>query len=413
MQRCGAFTFDARHAPSASQLAGSLPELGSWDEAHSKLLTRSPGADGEYAASFDVAVSGSCPTWPGCVGRGRPWSPNPGRACAALAKHVLIYELCSKEARSEVLLTRQVQRLLPPSAPSRRPREPAALRVQGCRTRSWVLRVALAARSEPPRDARAGRRAPAPHRAPLRRTRRNQDDRPGRRAREAVAHAGGAAAGPPTLPPFRLSAGPVPRGAPRSPPLALLSIRRGARTHRGARRRPRRVHARVAPLWLQPRHRREAGAGGWGRLHTRLLPSHSCAPSHQPVTGAAGIWYREWAPGASSACLVGDFNGWSVGATPCTRGDFGEFAAFLPDGPGGRPAIAHRSIVKVSGGEAGGREVVAMGGRLTLLPPPPSPSLPPHRQVSFELPSGERVFRLPAWTRQAVYDAKANEYTAM
>jgi len=59
--RAAAESLLLRFAPSASQLAGSLPELGSWDEAHSILLTRSPGADGEYAASFEVAVSGSCP----------------------------------------------------------------------------------------------------------------------------------------------------------------------------------------------------------------------------------------------------------------------------------------------------------------------------------------------------------------
>ena len=88
----------------------------------------------------------------------------------------------------------------PPAALSRRPREPAALRVQGRRAHFRVVRVALATRPEPPRDVCTGRRAPATQRAPVRRTRRHQDDRPGRCAREATAHAGGAAAWPPTLP---------------------------------------------------------------------------------------------------------------------------------------------------------------------------------------------------------------------
>src|SRR5437879_2289392 len=32
-----------------------------------------------------------------------------------------------------------------------------------------------------------------------------------------------------------------------------------------------------------------------------------------------GIWYREWAPGASYLALIGDFNGWDRGANPLSR----------------------------------------------------------------------------------------------
>lgn len=37
------------------------------------------------------------------------------------------------------------------------------------------------------------------------------------------------------------------------------------------------------------------------------------------VNGQAGILYKEWAPGAQAASLIGDFNGWNHSATPCTR----------------------------------------------------------------------------------------------
>ncbi len=47
--------------------------------------------------------------------------------------------------------------------------------------------------------------------------------------------------------------------------------------------------------------------------------------------GQPGIWYREWAPGAEAASLIGDFNGWDRSAHPMTRDDFGIWSLFLPD----------------------------------------------------------------------------------
>ena len=39
-------------------------------------------------------------------------------------------------------------------------------------------------------------------------------------------------------------------------------------------------------------------------------------------SGEEGIIFREWAPGAREASLVGDFNGWDVSANPCVKDDF-------------------------------------------------------------------------------------------
>ena len=55
--------------------------------------------------------------------------------------------------------------------------------------------------------------------------------------------------------------------------------------------------------------------------------------------------YREWAPAAQAAWLIGDFNEWK--GTPLAKDDFGVWSVELPDGPGGAPAIAHKSRVKV------------------------------------------------------------------
>lgn len=40
--------------------------------------------------------------------------------------------------------------------------------------------------------------------------------------------------------------------------------------------------------------------------------------------------YREWAPGAVAAQLIGDFNGWH--GTWMERDEFGVFSVSLPDG---------------------------------------------------------------------------------
>ncbi len=62
--------------------------------------------------------------------------------------------------------------------------------------------------------------------------------------------------------------------------------------------------------------------------------------------GAAGLWYREWAPGATYLALIGDFNGWDRGAHPMARDEWGVWSIFLPDGPHGC-AIAHDGRLKV------------------------------------------------------------------
>ncbi|XP_021716832.1 1,4-alpha-glucan-branching enzyme 2-2, chloroplastic/amyloplastic-like [Chenopodium quinoa] len=62
---------------------------------------------------------------------------------------------------------------------------------------------------------------------------------------------------------------------------------------------------------------------------------------------AAGITYREWAPGAKSASLVGDFNNWNPNADVMTRNEFGVWEIFLPNNADGSSAIPHGSRVKI------------------------------------------------------------------
>jgi 1,4-alpha-glucan branching enzyme len=69
----------------------------------------------------------------------------------------------------------------------------------------------------------------------------------------------------------------------------------------------------------------------------RLIP-----PS--PFLGCpAGIWFREWAPGAKALALVGEFNNWEPRTEHwAIKNDFGVWCLFLPDNPDGSSAIPHR-----------------------------------------------------------------------
>ena len=72
--------------------------------------------------------------------------------------------------------------------------------------------------------------------------------------------------------------------------------------------------------------------------------------------GLCGTWYREWAPAALAASLVGDFNGWDPRAHPCGRTADGVFEVFVPDASDGGPGMPCGSRYKVRiklGGQGG------------------------------------------------------------
>uniref|UniRef100_A0A0D3F5W2 Q-enzyme n=1 Tax=Oryza barthii TaxID=65489 RepID=A0A0D3F5W2_9ORYZ len=62
---------------------------------------------------------------------------------------------------------------------------------------------------------------------------------------------------------------------------------------------------------------------------------------------AEGVTYREWAPGAHSAALVGDFNNWNPNADRMSKNEFGVWEIFLPNNADGSSPIPHGSRVKV------------------------------------------------------------------
>ncbi|ETI24130.1 1,4-alpha-glucan-branching enzyme [Cladophialophora carrionii CBS 160.54] len=82
-----------------------------------------------------------------------------------------------------------------------------------------------------------------------------------------------------------------------------------------------------------------------------------------------GIYYQEWAPNAEQAFLIGEFNDWNRESHPLQRNEYGVWSIHLP-AQNGVPAIAHNSKLK----------------------------------VSFVLPGGERIERIPAWITRVTQD---------
>ncbi|KAL1923064.1 uncharacterized protein VTP21DRAFT_9440 [Calcarisporiella thermophila] len=81
-----------------------------------------------------------------------------------------------------------------------------------------------------------------------------------------------------------------------------------------------------------------------------------------------GIVYREWAPGVEKASLIGEFNNWDVNANPMKRDEFGVWHVIVPNNQDGSPGISHNTKVK----------------------------------ISMITPAGERIDRLPAWSKRVV-----------
>lgn len=85
------------------------------------------------------------------------------------------------------------------------------------------------------------------------------------------------------------------------------------------------------------------------------------------------ITYKEWAPNAEKAFLVGDFNNWNQTSHEMKDKDqFGNFSIVLPAKEDGSFAIPHDSRIK----------------------------------VMFQLKDGSKIFRLPAWITRATQPSK-------
>lgn len=81
------------------------------------------------------------------------------------------------------------------------------------------------------------------------------------------------------------------------------------------------------------------------------------------------ITYREWAPNAEKASLIGDFNEWSRETHPMKKNEFGTFEIVIP-AKDGQPAIQHNSKIK----------------------------------IMMVTQQGEEIYRIPAWIKYVTQD---------
>ncbi|KAK7675899.1 alpha-1,4-glucan branching enzyme [Cerrena zonata] len=82
------------------------------------------------------------------------------------------------------------------------------------------------------------------------------------------------------------------------------------------------------------------------------------------------VVYREWAPNAKEAVLIGEFNSWNRISDPMVKDDFGVWSITVPPTSDGKCAIPHDSKVK----------------------------------ISMITHSGERIERIPAWITRVTQD---------
>ncbi|KAI9735229.1 MAG: alpha-1,4-glucan branching enzyme [Cirrosporium novae-zelandiae] len=115
-----------------------------------------------------------------------------------------------------------------------------------------------------------------------------------------------------------------------------------------------------AQQWIKTLDETEGGlekfSRGFEKFGFNILPNND-------------ITYREWAPNAIQANLIGDFNGWNRDATSMTKDNFGVWEVNIP-AQNRQPAIAHDSKIK----------------------------------ISMVIPGGERIERIPTWITRVTQD---------
>lgn len=104
---------------------------------------------------------------------------------------------------------------------------------------------------------------------------------------------------------------------------------------------------------------------------------------------ATGIHYKEWAPNAVSAHLVGDFNNWEL-KDEMSKDDFGNFSITLPKG-----SIAHDSRVKIVLTLPGGEKIYRLPAWITRATAPPKESTSVSYEARFWNPDTQYEFKNP------------------
>ncbi|TQE07479.1 hypothetical protein C1H46_006799 [Malus baccata] len=108
-----------------------------------------------------------------------------------------------------------------------------------------------------------------------------------------------------------------------------------------------------------------------------------------------GIVYREWAPAAQEAQLIGDFNGWDGSKHKMDKNQFGVWSIKIPDS-GENSAIPHNSRVKFRFKHGGGVWVDRIPAWIQYATVDPARFAAPYDGVYWDPPPSERFqFKYP------------------
>ncbi|XP_024527573.1 1,4-alpha-glucan-branching enzyme 2-2, chloroplastic/amyloplastic [Selaginella moellendorffii] len=137
---------------------------------------------------------------------------------------------------------------------------------------------------------------------------------------------------------------------------------------------------------------------------------------------AAGITYREWAPAAKSASLMGDFNNWNPNADMMKKNEYGVWELFLPNNADGSAAIPHGSRVKIHMETASGvKDAIPAWIKFAVQAPGEIPyngiyyDPPPEERYEFKHPRPKRPNSLrvyEAHVGMSSTEPKVNSYSA-
>ncbi|KAG6522757.1 hypothetical protein ZIOFF_019909 [Zingiber officinale] len=120
------------------------------------------------------------------------------------------------------------------------------------------------------------------------------------------------------------------------------------------------------------------------------------------------IVYREWAPAAQEAQVIGDFNGWDGSNHKMERNEFGIWTIRIPDS-GGIPSIPHNSRIKFRFKHGNGIWVDRIPAWIRFATLDPTRFAAPYDGVYWDPPPSERyVFKHPRPPKPAaprIYEA--------
>ncbi|ESW99598.1 hypothetical protein KL918_001470 [Ogataea parapolymorpha] len=142
---------------------------------------------------------------------------------------------------------------------------------------------------------------------------------------------------------------------------------------------------KLADNWLQVLQKNEGGllkfADSYQKLGFHVNPDNS-------------ISYKEYAPNAVAACVIGDYNDWQHDKDVMTKDNYGFFNIVLPP-VDGKPAIPHNSRVKILLTLPDGSKVARLSPYILRATAPPKEYNNPAYEARFWNPPTDYEFKHP------------------